>query len=56
MSGDAKIESLFKIFKNCLKCGIFLDEWKKENILPILKKVDKQNIPSYKSKPILTDV
>ena len=29
MSGDAIIESPFKIFKNCLKCGIFSDDWKK---------------------------
>ena len=29
MSGDAKIEPFFKIFKNCLKCGIFPDDWKK---------------------------
>ena len=35
MSGDAKIEPLFKIFKNCLKCGIFPDDWKKGNIVPI---------------------
>ena len=47
MSGDAKIEPLFKIFKNCLKCGIFPDEWKKENV-PIFKKVDKQNIKNYR--------
>ena len=26
-SGDAIIEPLFKIFKNCLKCGIFPDNW-----------------------------
>ena len=30
MSGEAIIEPLFKIFKNCLK-----DDWKKRNIVPI---------------------
>ena len=35
MSGDAIIEPLFKIFKNCLKCGKFPDNWKKGNIVPI---------------------
>ena len=35
VSGDAIIEPLFKIFKNCLKCGIFPDDWKKGNIVPI---------------------
>ena len=47
MSGDAIIEPLFKIFKNCLKCGIFPDDWKKRNIVPIFKKGDKQNIKNY---------
>ena len=35
MSGDAIIEPLFKIFKNCFKCGKFPDNWKKGNIVPI---------------------
>ena len=35
MSGDTMIEPLFKIFQNCLKCGIFADDWKKGNIVPI---------------------
>ena len=29
VSGDAIIEPVFKIFKNCLKCVIFPDDWKK---------------------------
>ena len=33
--GDAIIEPLLKIFKNCLKCRIFPDDWKKGNIVPI---------------------
>ena len=44
ISGDAIIESLFKIFKNCFKCGIFLDDWKQRNTAQIFKKRDKQNI------------
>ena len=35
MFGDAIIEPLFKIFKDCLKCGIFPDDCKKGNIAPI---------------------
>ena len=38
MSSNAIIEPLSKIFKNCLKCGIFPDDWKKGNIVPIFKK------------------
>ena len=29
ISGNTIIELLFTIFKNCLKGGIFLDDWKK---------------------------
>ena len=50
MSSDAIIESLFKIFKNCLKCGIFPDDWKKGNIS---KKGDKQNIKNYRPVSLL---
>ena len=48
MSSNAIIEPLFKIFKNCLKCGIFPDDWKKGNSVPIFKKGDKQNIKNYR--------
>ena len=53
VSGDAIIESLFKIFKNCLKCGIFPDDWKKRIIVPIFKKGDKQNIKNYRPVSLL---
>ena len=53
MSGDAIIEPLFKIFKNCLKCGIFPDDWKKGNIVPIFKKGDKQSIKNYRPVSLL---
>ena len=47
MSGDTVTEALFRIFQNCLKCGIFLDDLKKGNIVCIFKKGDKQNIKHY---------
>ena len=53
MSDDAIIEPLLKIFKNCLKCGIFPDDWKKGNIVPIFKKGDKQNIKNYRPVSLL---
>ena len=40
MIGDAIWEPLFPIFKNCLKCGIFLDDQKKGNIVLIFEKDD----------------
>ena len=53
LSDDAIIEPLFKIFKNCLKCGIFQDDWKKGNIKPIFKKGDKKNIKNYRPVSLL---
>ena len=44
MCGDTRIEPLFKIFKICLKCGIFPDDCEKGNTVPIFKKGDKQYI------------
>ena len=38
MSRDAIIEPYFKIFKNCLKCGIFQITGKKETLYRFLKK------------------
>ena len=46
MSGEVVKEPL-KIFKNCQKCGIFPDDYKKGNIVSIFKKGDKQNIKNY---------
>ena len=38
MFGDAIIEPLFALLKKCLKCDIFLHDWKKANIVPIFRK------------------
>ena len=38
LCGDSIWKLLEIIFKNCLKEGIFPDEWKKANIVPIHKK------------------
>ena len=53
MSGDAIVEPLFKIFKDCLKCAIFSDDLKKGNIKPIFEKCDKQNIKHYRPVSLL---
>ena len=42
MLGDAIVEPLFKIFKNCLKCKIFKTTRKKETLHQFLKQVRKK--------------
>ena len=41
------------IFKNCLKEGIFPNEWKKANVVPIHKKSDTQILSSYRPVSLL---
>ena len=40
-------------FKNCISQGIFPDNWKKSNICPIHKKVDKQIANNYRPVSLL---
>ena len=37
------------LFKNCLETGLFLDQWKKANIVPIQKKDNKQLVKIYRT-------
>ena len=53
VTGDAIIKPFFKIFENCLKCGIFPDDWKKGNIEPIFKKGNKQDIKKHRPVSLL---
>ena len=50
---DSIWKSLKIIFKNCLKEGIFPDEWKKANVVPIHKKNDKQILSNYRPVSLL---
>ena len=40
--GPSIYKSLEIIFNQCLETGVFPSEWKKDNIVPIHKKGDKQ--------------
>ena len=52
--GDSICVPLAIIFKQALLPGVFSSEWKKENIVPIHKKSDKQNIENYRPDSLLT--
>ena len=47
LSSPSIIKPLFIIFHNCLKSGIFPDDWKKRNIVPVHKKNSKQLVSNY---------
>ena len=40
-------ETLYLIFKNCLSSNTFPNVWKKANVVPVHKKVDKQVLKNY---------
>ena len=44
---SALVKPLSVIFNSCINQSIFPDIWKKSNICPIHKKVDKQIISNY---------
>ena len=51
--GPAIFKPLGIIFKQCVDTGIFLSEWKKHNIDPILKKGDKQTLKNDRPVSLL---
>ena len=52
LCGDSIWKPLEIIFKNCLKEGIFPNEWKKANVVPIHKKNDEQILSNSMHKHI----
>ena len=46
-------EPLTLIFQNSLAAGIFANNWKKANIVPIHKKNDKQIVSNYRPASLL---
>ena len=53
IGGCAIYKPLAIIFKQCVDTGIFSSEWKKGNIVPILKKGDKQTLKIYRPVSLL---
>ena len=50
---EAIVKPLFIIFKNSIDTGIFLDLWKKSNIVPVHNKGDKQLLQNYRPVSLL---
>ena len=42
------------IFRTCLNHGKFSEEWKKENVVPVFKKGDKQFVKNYRPVSLLS--
>ena len=51
--GDAITFPLKLIFKSMINKGVFLDDWKKSNVVPIHKKESKSLIENYRSASLL---
>ena len=50
------LQAISLIYKNCINSGIFLNIWniwKKSNVVPVHKKIDKQFVVNYRPVPIL---
>ena len=48
LRGISICKPLKTVFQNCLRSGKFSSEWKKTNVVPTLKKGDKQCIKNYR--------
>ena len=44
----AILKPLVIIFKQCVDTGVFPSSWKKNNVVPIRKKGDKQTVKNYR--------
>ena len=42
------------IFNGCLETGLFPNDWKKGNVVPVFKKGDKQILKNYRPISLLT--
>ena len=51
--GDSINKTLEIIFKQALLTGVFPSDWKKGNIVPVHKKIVKQNIKNYTPDSLL---
>ena len=48
LCGSSVINPLSLLFNNCLRDGVFPNDWKKENVIPVHKKENKQLVSNYR--------
>ena len=53
LCGDSIVSPLCKIFRTAIETGIFPDQWKKGNIIPVHKKESEQLIKNYRPISLL---
>ena len=47
LCGRSVIKPLSLLFNNCLRDGVFPNDWNKANVIPVHKKEDKQLVSNY---------
>ena len=47
LCGPSIIKPLSLLFNNCQRDSIFPSDWKKANVIPVLKKRNKQLVSNY---------
>ena len=51
--GPSVIKPLSLLFNNCLRDGVFPNDWKKANVIPVHKKGNKQLVSNYSPVSLL---
>ena len=51
--GPSVIKPLSLLFNNCLRDGVFPNDWKKANVIPVHKKGNKQLVSNYRPVSLL---
>ena len=53
LCGSSLIKPLSLLFNNCLRDGVFPNDWKKSNVIPMHKKRNKEVISNYRPVSLL---
>ena len=53
LCGKSIIPAISLIYKNCINSGIFPNIWKKSNVVPVLKKGDRQVVENHRPVSLL---